>query len=281
MATTFSRTQVPAIVIQPSRGFSTLALGEVWEYRHLLYFLVWRDIKSRYRQMALGPLWILLQPLISMVIYTVLLGWVAKLPSQGIPYPVFIYAAQLPWTFFASAVNSGSICLLENKELLTKVYFPRLLIPLSRILASLVDFSMSFVILLGMIAAYGIRSNAGILLIPVYLLVAATVGLGVGLWFAGIVVRYRDFREVISLLIRGWMFATPVVYSISIVPERWRTLYSGNPMTGVVEGFRWALLGTARPPVWTLLLSVPVFVLVFVGGLYKFRRVERSIVDFV
>jgi len=269
------------IVIEPRSGWASLRLGEMWEFRDLFYFLVWRDLKARYRQTALGPLWIILQPLFSMVLYTLVFGVIAKLPSDGIPYPVFSYMGLLPWTFFATAVSTGTGSLLSSKDLIAKVYFPRLLLPLATIVSSLVDFAISFVILLGLMAFYGLTPTWGIVFVPFFLLLAGAIGLGTGLWFAGAVVRYRDFGQFAGFVVRAWMYATPVVYSISIVPAALLPLYKLNPMTGVVEGFRWALLGQGTPPDWTILISALITIPIFVGGLYVFRRVERTIVDIV
>lgn len=274
-----SRAKGPTIIIEPARGLVPLRLGELWEYRDLLYLMMWRDLRARYRQMALGPLWIVVQPLMSMLIYSVIFGAVAKLPSDGVPYPVFSYVGLLPWSFFAGAVGSASGSLLNNKELIAKVYFPRLLIPISQILSSLVDLAISLVILLGMLVYYGIHPTWGVVMIPLFLLIAAATGLGVGLWFAGIIVKYRDFGQVAGYLVRIWMYASPVVYSVSLIPQEWRTLYFLNPITGVVEGFRWALIGTGTAPDWTLAASSLAVVLLLIGGMYVFKRVERSIVD--
>lgn len=270
-----------AIVIEPRKGWNSLRLGELWEFRDLFYFLIWRDLKARYRQTALGPLWIIIQPLFSMVLYTLVFGVIAKLPSDGIPYPVFSYMGLLPWTFFSMAVTTGTNSLLSSKDLIAKVYFPRLLLPLATIVSSLVDFAISFVILLGLMAFYGMRPTWGIVFVPFLLLLAGTIGLGTGLWFAGAVVRYRDFGQFAGFLVRAWMYATPVVYSITLIPPALLPIYRLNPMTGVVEGFRWALLGTSAAPDWTLLASVVITIPIFVGGLYIFRRVERNIVDIV
>jgi lipopolysaccharide transport system permease protein len=267
------------LVIQASTGWPSLGLKELWEYRDLLYFMVWRDLKSRYRQTALGPLWIVLQPLMSMVLYSVIFGLVARLPSDNQPYAVFTYTALLPWTFFTEAVGSASNSLLESQSLISKIYFPRLILPLARMLSSLVDFGISFLILLGMLLVYGSQPTWGVLYLPALLLLAGVTGLGVGLWFSGIIVRYRDFGQISGLMVRFWMYATPVVYSISIVPERWRTLYRLNPMTAVIEGFRWGLLGTGQPPDWTALAGALIVLPIFIGGLYNFRHIERSIVD--
>lgn len=270
----------PILVIQPTRGWGRLALHEVWEYRDLLYFLLWRDIKGRYRQMALGPLWIVLRPLFNMVLFTLIFGVVARLPSDGVPYPVFTYTALLPWTFFSGAVMGASNSLLSNRHLITKVYFPRLIIPIVSILSGLLDFCISFVILLGMMLYYGYVPGWGIVLLPFYMLVAIATALMVGLWFATWIVHYHDVGEIVSYLIRGWMYATPVVYALSIIPARWRMLYRLiNPMTNVIEGFRWALLGTGQSPDGITLLSVLWILPFLIAGAFYFRRTERTIVD--
>ncbi len=269
------------IVIEPRQGWAALGLGELWEFRDLLYFMVWRDLKARYRQTALGPLWIVLQPLLSMFLYTVVFGLIAKLPSDGVPYTLFSYIGLLPWGFFSGAVSSASSSLLSSKDLISKVYFPRLILPLAAILSSLVDFTISFVILLLMMLYYGLQPTWGVLLIPLFLLLAGAIGLGTGLWFAGLIVRYRDFGQFAGYVVRLWMYATPVVYSISLIPAEWLPLYRLNPMTTVVEGFRWALLGTGQPPDWTLVMSVLITAPILIGGLFTFRRAERNIVDVV
>jgi len=266
-------------VIEPPHGWSPLNLRALWEYRDLLYFMTWRGLKGRYQQMALGPLWIVIQPLMSMLLYTLIFGVIARLPSENQPYQVFTYVALLPWGFFSEAVSAGTNSLLDSKAIIAKVYFPRLVLPLSRIASSLVDLAIAFVILVGMLLYYRITPTWGVVLLPVFLLIAAITGLGVGLWLAGLIVRYRDFGQVVGFLVRAWMYATPVVYSLTIVPEKWQTLYRLNPMVGVIEGFRWALLGTGRAPDWTLLVSALITIPIFVGGLYAYRRVERSIVD--
>jgi len=267
-------------VIEPPHGWSALNLHELWEFRDLLYFLVWRDIRGRYQQMALGPLWIVIQPLMSMVLYTLIFGVIAGLPSDGKPYAVFAYTALLPWGFFSDAVSSGANTFVENRQLMAKIYFPRLLLPVSRMISGLVDLGISFIILIGMLIGFGIRPNWGVVLLPVLLAIAGMAGLAVGLWFSGIVARFRDFGQVAGYLVRAWMYATPVVYSMAQVPEKWRALYQLNPLVGVIEGFRWALLNTSTPPDWGILaVGTVVIVIAFVGGLYYFRRTERSIVD--
>jgi len=267
------------IIVEPPHGWSALDLQELWDFRDLLYFLVWRDIKGRYQQMALGPLWILIQPLMSMVLYTLIFGVIAGLPSDGQPYAVFAYAALLPWGFFSEAVASGANCFVENRQLMAKVYFPRLLMPLARMLSSLVDLGISFLILIVMLIGFGIRPNWGVLLLPLLLVIGGMTGLAVGLWFSGIVARFRDFGQVAGYLVRTWMYLTPVVYSLTQVPAQWRQVYQLNPMAGVVQGFRWALLGAPAPDWGMLTLGSLLMVPVFIGGLYYFRRTERSIVD--
>ncbi len=268
------------IIVEPPHGWSSLNLRELWEFRDLLYFLVWRDLKGRYQQMALGPLWILIQPLMSMVLYTLLFGVIAGLPSDGKPYAIFAYTALLPWGFFSDAVASGANCFVENRAIMAKIYFPRLLLPLARMISGLVDLGISFLILIVMLIGYGIQPNAGVLLLPALLAIAGLAGLAVGLWFSGIVARFRDFGQVAGYLVRAWMYATPVVYSMAQVPDQWRALYQLNPLVGVVEGFRWALLNTTTPPDWGILAAgTVVIIIVFIGGLYYFRRTERSIVD--
>lgn len=267
-------------IIQPTPAWSFINLRELWEYRDLLFLLTWRDLTARYRQSALGPLWILLQPLMNMVLYTLLFGIIAQMPSQGKPYAVFSYVALLPWTFFATAFTNGVSGLGSAVSLSAKVYFPRIMVPLAKTISALVDLGMSFVILLGMLFFYNIQPNWGIAFLPLFLLLAAVTGLGVGLWFSGVVVKYRDIGQLTGFLARIWMYATPVVYSIEIVPEKWLNLYRLNPMTGVVEGFRWALLNTGEAPSWLLMLiSGVVSVFILVIGLYIFNRAERNIVD--
>ena len=267
------------VIIQPTSGWAAIRLDELWAYRDLLFFMVWRDLKGRYRQTALGPVWFILQPLMSMVLYSVIFGWIAKLPSDNQPYAVFTYVALLPWDFFTDAVSSGTNSLLGSMNLISKVYFPRLIVPLSQVISSLVDFCISMVVLAGMMVAYRIHPTWGLLLIPFYLLLAAMTGMGIGLWFSGVIVRFRDFGQVVGFLVRVLMYTAPVVYSISLVPAEWRTLYSLNPVTAVVEGFRWALLGTGALPDWKLAVTTLCVVVFFTGALYNFKRVERNIVD--
>ncbi len=269
----------PVTEIKAVRTWVPLHLHELWEYRELIYFLIARDVKGRYRQMALGPLWYVLNPLASMVLYTLIFGVVARLPSDGVPYPLFSYAALLPWNFFMSAVSGATNSLYSYKHLISKVYFPRLVVPVVGVLSGLVDFAIQFVILMIMALLYGYHPTWAILTIPVYLLVAAATALAVGLCVAALRVRYNDVGDVMGYLMRGWMYATPVVYAISIIPERWRTLYRLNPLTGVIEGFRWALLGVGQPPGWPFLVSLLWVAPLLVFGAFYFRRTERNIVD--
>jgi len=271
--------QTPFFTIEPTTGWGRLGLREIWEYRDLLYFLLWRDVKGRYKQMALGPLWIVIHPLLNMVIFSLVFGVVAKLPSNGVPYPIFTYTAILPWTFFSSAVMGATHSLLSNSHLIAKVYFPRLIVPIVSVLAGLIDFSISFLILLGMMVYYGYFPDGKILTLPLFLLLAAAIGLGVGLWAATWVMHYRDVAQLVAYLVRGWMYVTPVVYSMSIIPERWQTFYRLNPMTNVIEGIRWAVLDAGAPPDKFLLLSIMLTIPLLIGGAYYFRRTERTIVD--
>jgi len=270
----------PVVVIEPPRGWAALNLRELWEYRDLLYFLTWRDIKTRYSQTALGPLWIVLQPLFSMVVYSVIFGGIAKLPTGGIPYPVFSFSGILPWDFFSDSINSGLNSLLINRTVISKVYFPRLHLAFSRVISSLLDLAIATVILFGMILYYNLRPNWTLVFIPLYLGIAMTTGLGFGLLMSGLIVKYRDLGQFVSMFTRAWMYATPVVYSIEAIPEQWRTLYQLNPITNVVIGFRYALLGAGTPPDWKMvLLSAVLGISLFLAGLFAFKRGESNIVD--
>lgn len=269
----------PVLTIQPTKGWGRLGLRDIWEYRDLLYFLLWRDVKGRYKQMALGPLWIVLHPLLNMAIFTVIFGMVAKLPTDGAPYPVFAYTALLPWTFFSSAVMGAANSLLSHRHLITKVYFPRLIVPIVSVFSGLIDFAISFCILLGMMVWFGYMPGWQIITLPLFLLLAAMTALAVGLWSATWIVHYHDVAEVLGYLLRGWMYATPVVYAVSMIPERWRGVYRLNPMTNVIEGFRWALLKTGTPPDGFFWLSVLLVAPLLISGAYYFRRTERTIVD--
>ena len=268
-----------AVVIEPSSGWVPLRLAELWEYRELLYFLVWRDIKVRYKQTALGAAWAVIQPLFTMVVFSVFFGRLAKLPSDGVPYPVFSYCALVPWTYFATALTMSSNSLVDHARLITKVYFPRLLVPAASVLAGLVDLAIASTVLVGMMLYYGIAPGPAVILLPGFVLLATATALGVGLWLSALNVQYRDVRYTLTFLVQFWLFLTPVAYSSSLVPPQWRALYGLNPMTGVVEGFRWALLGRADPPGPMLLVSAVSVVLLLLGGLFYFRRMERRFAD--
>src|ERR1035441_4420472 len=269
------------LVIRPSKGFLSLNLKEVWRYRELLYFLVWRDVKVRYKQTALGAAWAIIQPVMTMIVFSIFFGRLAKIPSDGIPYPVFAFTALLPWQLFAFALTDSSNSLVGNQNLITKVYFPRLVIPISSVLAGLVDFAIAFVVLLGLLLYYGITPTAAIALLPLFVLLAIVTALAVGLWLSTLNVKFRDVRYTIPFLTQLWMFATPVAYPSSLVPKPWRALYGLNPMAGVVEGFRWALLGKSGNPGALLWVSIAAVVLLLIGGLYYFRRTEATFADIV
>jgi len=273
---------VPITVIRPSHGWEGLDLKELWEYRELLYFMVWRTLKVRYKQTVLGASWAILQPVLTMAIFSVFFGMLAKVSSDGYPYPIFNYTALLPWQLFARAVADSSDSLVANQRLVTKVYFPRLVLPLSSVLAGLVDFVVAFVVLLVLMLHYGIKLTAHAWSLPLFILLTMAAALGVGLWASALNVRYRDVHHIIPFVIQLWFYATPIVYSSSLIPEGFRALYGLNPMTGVVEGFRWALLGSRAWGTRTLVVVSALAVgVVLIGGLAYFRRVERTFADVV
>ena len=272
---------IPLFVSEPSRGWISFQLADLWEYRELFYFLVWRDMKVRYKQTILGIVWAILQPLVTMAVFSVIFGKLGKMPSDGIPYPIFSYAALVPWQLFSKALTASGNSLVSNQQLITRVYFPRLIIPLSAALAGLVDFGLSFIILLGMMYWYGVIPTAAILALPLFIVLVIVTALAVGLWLAALNVRYRDVQHTIPFLTQFWLFVTPIAYSGSIVPEQWRALYGLNPMVGVVEGFRWALLGQPRPLDTSLIVSVLVVSILFAGSLIFFKRMEQTFADVV
>ena len=274
-------TTMPTIVIRPSKGWVPLHFKELWEYRELLYFLTWRDIKVRYKQTVLGAAWAIIQPFFTMVVFSLFFGRLAKMPSDGIPYPIFSYTALIPWTFFAYGLSQSSNSLVGSANLITKVYFPRLVMPLSSVLSGLLDFAISFTVLIGMMFYYGLYPNKAILCLPAFLLLAMITALGVGLWLSALNVEYRDIRYVIPFLTQFWLFATPVAYPSSLLSEPWRTIYGLNPMVGVVEGFRWALLGTTNPPGATIWVSAMASLALLVSGAFYFRRMEKTFADVV
>jgi lipopolysaccharide transport system permease protein len=267
------------IRIEPARGLFELRLREVWAYRELLYFFVWRDVKIRYKQTAIGVLWVVLQPLLTMLVFTLFFGRLAKLPSQGLPYPVFYFAALVPWTYFAYALQMTTNVVVENQRLITKVYFPRLILPISAALSGLVDFGIGFVVLAIFTAAYRIRPTLAALWLPALLALAMFTALGVGLWLSALNALYRDVKYVIPFLVQFWMFASPVAYPSTLVPQRWRWLYGLNPIAGVIDGFRWAITGRGEAPGLVLLASSAAVCVVFLGGLFFFNRMETAVAD--
>jgi lipopolysaccharide transport system permease protein len=270
----------PSIVrIEPPRGWLDLRLGEVWAYRELLYFFVWRDIKVRYKQTVIGVAWVVLQPLLTMGVFTLFFGRLAKLPSDGLAYPVFYFTALVPWNYFSTALQSCTAVVVDNQRVITKVFFPRLVLPLSAVVSGLVDFAIGFVVLGVVLAIYGIRPGLAALWLPVLLLLAVLTALGVGLWMSALNALYRDVKYVVPFLIQFWMFASPVAYPSSLVPQRWRWLYGLNPMAGVIDGFRWALTGHGQPPGALLLASSGMVIVVVLGGLFFFQRMEGAIAD--
>ncbi len=271
----------PTVVIKPSRGLFHLDLAAVWEYRELLYFLVWRDVKVRYKQTVLGATWAILQPLMTMAIFTVIFSYFAKIPSDGLPYPVFAYAALLPWNYFSQAMNRSSNSLVGNAQLITKVYFPRFMIPLASTVTPAVDLAVSFIPLLGLMFWFGITPTRGVLALPFFFLLSMLTALSFGLWLSPIHARYHDVGYVTPFLTQFWMYASPVVYPVSLVPERWRWLYILNPMAGVIEGFRWALLGKVRPDFQVMAIGASIILVLFFGGIVFFRRMERTFADVV
>jgi len=275
------RSGIPLTKIRPSAGWFNLNLRELWTHRELLYFLIWRDVKVRYKQTVIGAAWAVIQPFFTMVVFSLFFGALAKIPSQGMPYPLFAYSALLPWTYFANALQNATNTMVEHQRIVTKVYFPRLALPLAAVLSGLVDFGVAFVILIAMMFFYGLAPRPAVLLLPVFLLLAVLTALGVGLWLSALNARYRDVRYAVPFVIQLWLFASPVAYPSSLVPSAWRWLYGLNPMAGVIEGFRWALTGAGGPPGPLLLDSVAAVVVVLLGGLVYFQRVEGTIADVV
>jgi lipopolysaccharide transport system permease protein len=271
----------PVLRIAPSRGWVSLKLGELWEYRELLYFLTWRDVKVRYKQTLLGAAWAIIQPFCTMVVFSLFFGRLAGMPSDGIPYPIFAFAGLVPWTFFANGLSQSSNSLVGSSNLITKVYFPRLVIPISAVVSGLIDFVIAFAVLLGMMLYYGIMPTINILYLPLFLLLAFVTALGVGLWLSALNVEYRDVRYVLPFIVQFWMFATPIAYPSTLLRQPWRTLYGLNPMVGVIEGFRWALLGTDTAPGRMILVSSLAALLILISGAFYFRRVEKTFADVV
>jgi lipopolysaccharide transport system permease protein len=270
-----------SIDIRPGRALGKLELGELWRYRELLYFLILRELKIRYRQAAIGAAWALIQPIMTVAIFSVVFGHFAKMPSGGVPYPIFAFTAVLPWMYFAEAVRRGSTGLVADSDLIRKIYFPRLLVPLAMVAAPLIDFAAGFVVLLVILAFYQVPITLYILLLPLFLLVALSLSLSVALWLGPLSVRFRDVMHALPFAIQVWMYASPIAYPMAIVPERWRLLYSLNPMVGVIEGFRWVLLRDGHPDFRAIAISCVIISACLVGGLVYFKKMERSFADVI
>jgi lipopolysaccharide transport system permease protein len=267
--------------IGPANHWFSSNLSELWEFRELLYFFVWRDLKVRYKQTAIGAAWAILQPFMTMVVFSLFFGSLAHIPSNGLPYPIFYYSALMPWMYFSGALQNATNTMVDHQRVITKVYFPRLLLPMSAVISGLVDLAIGLVVFSGMMAFYGIRPGRAILLLPFFLILAILTAFGVGLWLSALNAIYRDVRYVLPFLVQFWMFASPVAYPSSLVPQRWRWLYGLNPLSGVIEGFRWALTGHGAPP--TLLLAASFFMVIVVvfGGIAYFQKMEGTIADVI
>jgi lipopolysaccharide transport system permease protein len=275
------RPEYTVVRIEAHSGWLGLDLPELWAYRELLYFFVWRDIKVRYKQTVIGAAWAILQPLMTMLVFSLFFGRLAKIPSQGLPYPIFYYCALLPWTYFATAMQAATNVVVEHQRVITKVYFPRVILPISSVVSGLLDFAISFVVLICMMFYYRIVPTKAVIWLPFFTLLAVLTALGVGLWLSALNALYRDVRYVLPFLVQFWMFASPVAYSSSLVPVKWRGLYGLNPMTGVIEGFRWALTGNGQPPGALMAASSTAVGLLVLGGLIYYHAVEGKIADVV
>lgn len=279
--TDITKPEPATVFIKPSTGFAALNLRDLWTYRELIYFMIWRDIKVRYKQTVLGAAWAIIQPVLTMLIFTFIFGQVARLPTDGgIPYPIFSYTALLPWGLFVAALNQASRSLTSNQNMVTKIYFPRLVLPLASILSGLVDFAIAFVILVGLMFYYGVTPSINVLwTLPMFLLLAIVTALGVALWLSAINVQYRDVNYALPFITQFWLFLTPIAYSSSLISEKWQLVYSLNPMAGVVNGFRWALLGTNTGPGPEMAVSVLISILILISGLFYFRNMEKTFAD--
>lgn len=272
---------IDEIVISPERGWLQLELGDLWRYRELLYFLAWRDIKVRYKQTVLGVAWVILQPVLTMLIFSLIFGRIAGLPSEGVPYPVFVFTGLVPWQLFAYALTQSSSSLVVDQHLVTKIFFPRLVIPVASVVAGLLDFCISLVVLLVLLLVYRIPLTPRLLTLPLFTLLALAAAIAVGLWLSALNVQYRDVRYALPFITMFWMYATPIAYSSTLIPAPWRLLYSLNPMVGVVEGFRWALLDVETVVSPVVFLSAGIVLLLLVGGLFYFKRMEDRFADVI
>jgi lipopolysaccharide transport system permease protein len=273
----------PSVItrIQPAKGWVGLNFPELWKFRELLYFLIWRDLKVRYKQTALGAAWAIIQPLLTMLVFSLFFGRLARVPSDGVPYPLFAFTGLVPWTFFSNAITQSSNSLIGSQHLITKVYFPRLVIPIASVLSGILDFVIAFVVLIGIVLYYGITPGITILTIPFFFLIALITALGTGLWLSALNVEFRDVRYIVPFLAQFWLFSTPVAYPSSLLSERWQIIYALNPMVGVVEGFRWALLKTPDPPAPVLFVSTITAIILLITGALYFKRMERTFADVV
>jgi lipopolysaccharide transport system permease protein len=265
--------------IEPPRGLLNLHLGELWAYRELLYFFVWRDVKVRYKQTLIGVLWVVIQPLMTMGVFTIFFGRLAKIPSQGLPYPVFYFAALVPWAYFSTALSNCTNVVVSNQQVITKVYFPRLVLPLSSVCSPLIDFCIGLIVMIALTLSFGIRPPATVLLLPVLIVLAVFTALAVGLWTSALNALYRDVASVVPFAVQFWMIASPVAYPSSLVPPRWRALYGLNPMAGVIDSFRWALTGHGQAPGPMILVSAAMVAVLLIGGLIFFQRMEGDVTD--
>jgi lipopolysaccharide transport system permease protein len=273
--------QSPVVRIESRRGWLALDLGDLWAYRDLVYFFVWRDIKVRYKQTVIGAAWAILQPVLTMLVFSLFFGKLARIPSQGLPYPIFYYSALLPWMYFATAMQSATNIVVENQRVITKIYFPRVVLPISSVMAGLLDFAISFAVFLGLMAFYRMAPTRAVIWLPAFMLLALLTALGVGLWLSALNALYRDVRYVVPFLVQFWLFASPVAYPSSLVPAKWRWLYGLNPMAGVIEGFRWALTGHGEAPSILLAASSGAVVLLVLSGLVYYHAMEGTIADVV
>ena len=280
-STALSKPAVPVMRITPPTRWWILPFGELWDFRELVYFFVWRDIKIRYKQTAIGAAWAVLQPLLTMLIFSLFFGRLAHIPSEGLPYPIFYYSALLPWMYFAAALQNATNTIVENQRVITKVYFPRLALPLASVLSGLVDFAVSFAMFVVLMIYYGIRPTPAILWFPAFILLAILTALGVGLWLSALNALYRDVRYVLPFLVQFWLFASPVAYPASLVPQKWRWLYGLNPMAGVIEGVRWSLTGHTSPPGRLIFVSTAAVLVLLASGLAYFQKVETTVADVV
>lgn len=267
--------------IEPSKGWVSLNIKEIWQYRELLFFLAWRDVKVKYKQTIMGATWAIIQPFFTMVVFSLFFGKLAKIPSDGVPYPIFSFAALVPWTYFSNSLNQSTNSIVGSANLIKRVYFPRLILPISNVLPGLLDFAIAFAVLIIMMIYFNIYPTWKVVFLPFLLILALVTALGVGLWFTSMNVKFRDVRYIVPFLTQFWLFATPIAYPSTLLSEPWRTIYGINPMVGVVEGFRWALIGTDTKPGFIIIVSSLISITIFLTGIYYFRKTEKNFADIV